>query len=103
MRKEKSGSKPKADGSFEDFDFEAANRKIYRKFLKSPEWKAIRERVFERDKYTCQACGGRGRPGNVLVAHHRAYGRFLHKQKMEDLITICQSCHLVWHESHKEA
>ena len=44
----------------------------------------LREKVLERDRYRCRACGGRGR----LVVHHRASSN-----SSALLVTLCIRCH----------
>lgn len=62
-----------------------------------PEW---RRKVYERDRYTCQACGDA--KGGNLVAHH-----ILNYTEHPDLrvsvengITLCESCHKKFHDNH---
>ena len=50
-------------------------------------------RVFKRDKFQCQRCSTfYGEDGNLLQAHHivpRPHG----KTNMDNLVTLCTSCH----------
>ncbi|TAM36941.1 MAG: HNH endonuclease [Burkholderiaceae bacterium] len=65
----------------------------YRDYLKSALWRRIKKRVLERDKKTCQCCGGRGN-----VVHHRSYERDVmegHNDAM--LATVCNGCHDIIH------
>lgn len=66
--------------------------------LKDPRWQQLRLRVFERDEWTCQLCGGKT---NSLSVHHARY---------EDgepwdthiglLFTACSECHEAEHQHH---
>jgi hypothetical protein len=60
----------------------------YLAYLKSPQWRALREQVLARDKYQCFECGARGR----LEVHHTTYARIF-KEDIDDLITLCRACH----------
>ena len=61
-----------------------------------PHWIQIRDRVRARDKYTCQVCGALelGRQHDV---HHkvplRAFTSFVEANRLDNLITLCPSCH----------
>jgi DEAD/DEAH box helicase domain-containing protein len=61
-----------------------------------PDWPRIRDRVRARDKYTCQVCGAveAGRQHDV---HHktpfRAFPSALEANRLENLTTLCSSCH----------
>lgn len=68
-------------------------RARYKAYLRSPEWKALRRRVFARDDRKCQRCGTRKR----LVAHHLTYVRFGH-ERLADLLTLCSGCHDHFHK-----
>lgn len=63
-------------------------------YLKSPKWKSLRWKVFERDNYKCVTCGYT----EHLNCHHITYKR-LGDEKLEDLTTLCVKCH---HKLHKE-
>lgn len=58
---------------------------------KSAFWYVLRKKVFERDKYKCQKCGGDGQ--GILHIHHihkRSEGG---KDTEDNLITLCPPCH----------
>ncbi len=64
------------------------NQKQYRKYLQSPEWKARKEPVLERDNYACTVCGS-----NLnLHVHHLHYDN-IGEESLSDLATLCKSCH----------
>jgi len=61
------------------------------------EYYAWREKVYERDNYTCQCCG---RKGVELNAHH-IFNYSTHKELRTDLangITLCKDCHDLFHQ-----
>jgi 5-methylcytosine-specific restriction enzyme A len=60
----------------------------YRRHLRSPEWRAFRERVQARDGYRCVRCGSRRR----LEVDHLTYIRLGH-ERLEDCQTVCHACH----------
>jgi len=69
-----------------------------------PDWSRTRDRVRARDKYTCQVCGAvESDPSSTLRAsrqhdvHHkipfRAFPSYLEANRMDNLTTLCPSCH----------
>jgi 5-methylcytosine-specific restriction endonuclease McrA len=73
----------------------------YRERLLDPRWISVREKILERDDYTCRCCGSSER----LQVHHRQYHRdksTLDWKKPWEyepilLITVCESCHQEGH------
>ena len=61
----------------------------YEAYLRSPEWQAKRRERIELDHHTCQICCRQDQP---LEVHHRSY-RNLGNEEMDDLITVCRTCH----------
>ncbi|HEY5903141.1 MAG TPA: Zn-binding domain-containing protein, partial [Anaerolineales bacterium] len=61
-----------------------------------PEWPKLRDRVRLRDNYTCQVCGTR-EDGRQHDVHHktpfRAFVSRAEANRMENLTTLCPSCH----------
>ncbi len=56
----------------------------------------VRREVLARDKYTCQAPGcGRTR---FLEVHHMKPRNHGGGNQAENLVTLCASCHRLWHE-----
>lgn len=56
----------------------------------------VRREVLVRDRHRCQAPGcGRTR---FLEVHHRVPRQHGGSNKAENLITLCSSCHRLWHE-----
>ena len=62
----------------------------YDNYLKSKEWKEIRERIKERANGKCELCSvSIGNKGHV---HHTCYDN-LFEEKDEDLLYLCSACH----------
>jgi len=66
------------------------------------DWNRRRKRVYKRDDYKCQDCGIRGGPyGSAeLHAHHLVPLNSGGTNEMDNLITVCSSCHYNLHSSH---
>lgn len=76
-----------------DFD----RRKFsYSRYRRSTHWRELRLKVLERDGYRCQGCKATAQQ-KVLEVHHKTYRR-VGRERMEDLITLCQRCHATEHE-----
>lgn len=76
-------------------------RKEYNEYLKSPEWKEIRQLVFRRDGHVCQVCN----TNPATQVHHITYERF-RNELLDDLLSVCAPCHSNLHpwqdeDSHK--
>jgi len=62
----------------------------YDKFIKTAYWRYVRKLVFARDKFACTKCGAIFQ----LQAHHLTYkNHYKEHLHLEDLITLCRSCH----------
>lgn len=66
-------------------------------YLKSEIWKATRNKILHRDKYTCQSCGTRD---TQLHVHHLADYDRLGNERHENLVTLCGNCHTAWHQKY---
>ena len=66
----------------------------YHKYLKSPEWKIIRDKVIERDNGICLYC--KTKPATEV--HHKHY-ETIYKEKIDDLESVCSACHRAIHKS----
>jgi 5-methylcytosine-specific restriction endonuclease McrA len=72
------------------------SRKKY-KLRRGGKWKAWRNKVFERDDYTCQKCGKRG---GRLIPHHIKLFSYFPKERfrIKNGITVCEKpCHKYLH------
>lgn len=65
----------------------------YYMYLSSPEWKAKRKLVFERDNNVCRVC----EKSNASEVHHLTYENVFN-EALEDLISICHECHKGIHQ-----
>lgn len=57
------------------------------------EWQRLKNKVLERDNYTCQICGENQ---GLMQVHHITYKRCggkAYNAPMGDLITLCEDCH----------
>lgn len=54
---------------------------------------AFKEKIFERDDYTCQACGWKSKKYQEI--HHRDSNHSNHSE--DNLETLCPLCHQVFH------
>lgn len=54
------------------------------------EWRQIRKQVWGRDNYTCQVCG---KTNCRVETHHIIPFRISKDNSLENLITLCSSCH----------
>ena len=74
------------------------NRNLeYQDFLETDYWQAVRSWIVDRDQKTCRLCGDRVSWKKYHV-HHASY----HHKGYEfenDLITLCEYCHELFHES----
>lgn len=69
-------------------------------FYGSSFWRKLRNECYERDNYTCQRCGI---TEGKLDAHHIVPRVFGGKDTIDNLISLCCSCHhIVEHETRKK-
>ncbi len=59
------------------------------------EWNSINSKVFQRDNWVCQRCGGKHSYRNQLHAHHiKSWADYPdNRLELSNLITICKKCH----------
>lgn len=65
----------------------------YVEYLQSPEWKIKRQVALERDGHRCKLCVGT----MDLQVHHASYKRIGTPQEVNDLVTLCGTCHAKFH------
>jgi len=63
--------------------------RYYNNYIKSKEWRQMRELILERAHNKCEECGVGGVP---LQVHHKTYKR-LRFEWMSDLVAVCRKCH----------
>lgn len=71
----------------------------YREYLRSPEWKAKRERALVLGAHRCCRCL---QVGGELDVHHVSYER-LFDEIDEDLEVLCRTCHEAEHAARRKA
>lgn len=64
----------------------------YLDYIKSKPWKILSERIKQQRGNKCQLCS---KTNNIQV-HHNTYKR-LGKEEDNDLIVLCESCHIKFH------
>ena len=77
-------------------NYSSSKYKKYQDYLKSDLWKKLRDKVLERDNYLCQSC--RKQPAQEV--HHLRYDN-LYCEPLEDLQSLCQTCHRDIHEQEE--
>lgn len=65
-----------------------------KQYYQSPEWKALRQEVIERDGGKCTRCR---KSHKALIAHHKVERVLGGPDTMENLESLCPSCHLKTH------
>lgn len=78
----------KIRGLIENRHLKSNRRLRYEDYLKSDQWRQIRELLFKRRGRKCESCGSI----ENLEIHHLNY-RHLGKERPEDLKILCQPCH----------
>lgn len=64
----------------------------YEYYLMSEDFDKIRQAVFNRDGHKCVVCG----KNENIEPHHLTYRNIYHEE-FRDLITLCASCHSIFH------
>lgn len=63
----------------------------------SSEYRDWRNKVFERDNYTCQCCGARSRTGRAVILHAHHLESFAANKderfEVNNGVTLCDECH----------
>src|SRR6266478_948972 len=67
----------------------------YNQKLRDARWQRMRLRVFERDKWKCQAPNCQSSENTMLHVHHTRYlaNRDPWEYELTDLISYCEKCH----------
>jgi 5-methylcytosine-specific restriction endonuclease McrA len=70
----------------------------YSQYLKSPEWKEKRQRLYRDRKGRCEDCGKK--LGSGFHAHHKTYER-VGNESLDDLALLCDTCHQKRHPNKR--
>lgn len=65
----------------------------YKEYLLSEDWTKKRSVILERDEYACRVCNST----TGLQVHHKTYDN-IYQEPLGDLITLCKSCHELFHK-----
>lgn len=79
----------------------------YQHYIKSKEFKTLRDRLLERDHYTCRCCGRtlaeieESGKKISLQAHHLRYENVgkCNDEELQDLTCLCSVCHRSIHSA----
>ena len=72
-----------------------SERRNYNEYIRSEEWKAVRRERLRLDGYKCVLCG----TGINLQVHHISYEHLRQPEEIDDLVTLCRSCHSHVHKN----
>ena len=78
-------------------DADSMWRRIYDDYLKSPEWKRRRKKIFDRANGICEGC--LSRPATQV--HHLSY-KHVTKEFAFELVALCENCHDRYHREADE-
>jgi HNH endonuclease len=70
-------------------------KKPYVERRRTREWAVLKRQIHHRDGYRCRLCG---RNNSQLHVHHSTYKKY-GEERLEDLITLCRTCHERFHFS----
>lgn len=73
-------------------------RMPYAQYLQTDHWQEVRKAAIKRAGYRCEVCNS----FFSLQVHHRTYVN-RGKERGNDLITLCSSCHKMFHDNDKLA
>ncbi len=71
----------------------APNRLDFYRRINESTWPPLRAKCFARDGMKCRMCNS----DSSLRAHHRSYNRMRTKNEIDDLTTVCETCHRLYH------
>lgn len=66
-------------------------------YLRSPAWQAKRADYRRNRKWACLICGAK----RGIQLHHLTYDR-LGDEDLDDLVPLCQGCHVIVHEHARQ-
>lgn len=101
-KKTRSDITPKSQPSKTAQRNEEYNR--YKKYIRSKEFKKVKQVVEERDGHRCVTCGRTRNDGVTLSCHHRQYSHLyggVEGGEPDDCVTLCSICHKAIHSAKK--
>lgn len=72
------------------------SQREYAAYIASPTWTATRGKALAHHGTQCYACSGH----KSLQVHHKNYAR-IGREKMSDLVVLCNGCHKAAHKAIK--
>lgn len=70
----------------------------YKAYIRSAQWEQKKKQRLEIDGYKCAMCGRpESKCRNGLQMHHVSYKNLGNEDVYNDLVSLCQSCHLKIH------
>jgi hypothetical protein len=72
-------------------------RAAYQDYLASDCWRRLRREALQRDGWACRVCAHTTK----LDVHHRRYPQQWGAETVEDLTTLCRSCHDRYHTDQR--
>ena len=79
------------------YEWQIKQNEKYLQYLQSEEWNKKRAERLRIDGKRCVACGSAGNTQNYLTVHHLHYKTIFHENVYTDLVTLCRSCHGIFH------
>jgi len=81
-------------------------RSYEKRCYRGSEWERIRAAAYKRDNYTCQSCGvhcigrkemSKSNAHRLIQCHHIVFWKDSQDNSLENLVTLCASCHAKVH------
>ncbi|MGK0256973.1 MAG: hypothetical protein ACI96M_000401 [Candidatus Azotimanducaceae bacterium] len=98
---ERDKRKVEQDEFVKEMEFAEARREArkaeYHDYLSSSRWREKRRKALVRDGGKCVGCGA-----TATQVHHLRYPRHLGQERIEDLASVCASCHDKQHNADPE-
>lgn len=69
---------------------------FYKAYMKSQKWEQLREQRKRMDGFKCALCGI-SEYQTKLEVHHVSYANLGHEDVGNDLVTVCDRCHVLLH------
>jgi hypothetical protein len=91
------GYKTNGHGARKYTDRESIGNKEFYTRLHEPDWKHLADEAKRRDGDRCKVCNG----DRNLEAHHRTYDTIRTIKEINDLVTLCRRCHIMFHDKIK--